>query len=253
MGGFYWSHRQHYPANYLDSTCFPLILQSQLHKMTAKNWAKGLLQIFLQGLIILAPIVITIWALTSLFNFVDRILPDIIERFFPQLSTYYLPGMGFIVAILIILIVGYISSSFVVGKLVELFDNILQKTPGIKIIYSTLKDFFEAFAGNKRKFDKSVLVSIEAPDVWRIGFITQQEVSEFGLNEFVAVYVPQSYAFAGHLYFVKRERVRILTDISSAEAMKFAISGGVTSIDEDVHAHARESKEPATFNNLSEK
>ncbi|HEX5024812.1 MAG TPA: DUF502 domain-containing protein [Agriterribacter sp.] len=213
--------------------------------MTAKNWVKGLLQIFLQGLIILAPIVITIWALTSLFNFVDRILPDIIERIFPQLSIYYLPGMGFIVAILIILLVGYVSSSFVVGKLVELFDNILQKTPGIKIIYSTLKDFFEAFAGNKRKFDKSVLVSIEALDVWRIGFITQQEVNEFGLNEFVAVYVPQSYAFAGHLYFVKRDRVRILTDISSAEAMKFAISGGVTSIDEDMHAQqARESKEP---------
>ncbi len=228
--------------NYLDSTCFPLILQSQLQIMSAKNWVKGLLQIFLQGLIILAPIVITIWALTSLFNFVDRILPDIIERFFPQLSTFYLPGMGFIVAILIILLVGYVSSSFVVGKLVELFDNILQKTPGIKIIYSTLKDFFEAFAGNKRKFDKSVLVSIEAADVWRIGFITQQEVSEFGLHEFVAVYVPQSYAFAGHLYFVKRDRVRILTDISSAEAMKFAISGGVTSIDEDVQA--RERKEP---------
>jgi uncharacterized membrane protein len=46
------------------------------------------------------------------------------------------------------------------------------------------------------------------------------------------VYVPQSYAFAGHLYFVKRDRVRILTDISSADAMKFAISGGVAEVDE---------------------
>ena len=112
----------------------------------------------------------------------------------------------------------------------------LQKTPGIKIIYTTLKDFFEAFAGNKRKFDKAILVSVSAADVWQIGFITQQEVQEFGLNEFVAVYVPQSYAFAGHLYFVKRDRVRLLTDVSSANAMKFAISGGVTNIDEDVPA-----------------
>ena len=78
------------------------------------------------------------------------------------------------------------------------------------------------------------MVAINATDVWQIGFITQQEVREFGLNEFVAVYVPQSYAFAGHLYFVKRERVKPLTDISSADAMKFAISGGVTNIDEDV-------------------
>lgn len=196
---------------------------------------RGLLQVFLQGLIILAPIVITIWALTSLFNFVDSILPDIIEKIFPEFSNYNLPGMGFIVAILIILLVGYVSSSFVVGKLVELFDSILQKTPGIKIIYTTVKDFFEAFAGNKRKFDKAVLVAIEAPDIWRIGFVTQEELTEFGLNEYVAVYVPQSYAFAGHLYFVKKDRVRIVTDIGSADAMKFAISGGVTTIDDEPH------------------
>ena len=203
--------------------------------MSSKSWVRGLLQVFLQGLIILAPIVITIWALTSLFNFVDSILPDIIEKIFPEFSNYNLPGMGFIVAILIILLVGYVSSSFVVGKLVELFDSILQKTPGIKIIYTTVKDFFEAFAGNKRKFDKAVLVAIEAPDIWRIGFVTQEELTEFGLNEYVAVYVPQSYAFAGHLYFVKKDRVRIVTDIGSADAMKFAISGGVTTIDDEPH------------------
>lgn len=203
--------------------------------MSSKSWVRGLLQVFLQGLIILAPIVITIWALTSLFNFVDSILPDIIEKIFPEFSNYNLPGMGFVVAILIILLVGYVSSSFVVGKLVELFDSILQKTPGIKIIYTTVKDFFEAFAGNKRKFDKAVLVAIEAPDIWRIGFVTQEDLAEFGLNEYVAVYVPQSYAFAGHLYFVKKDRVRIVTDIGSADAMKFAISGGVTTIDDEPH------------------
>lgn len=195
-----------------------------------------ILQYFLQGLIILAPIVITIWALTSLFNFLDRILPDALANFFPEISSYYLPGMGLILAIIIIFLVGYISSSFVVGKLVELFDNVLQKTPGIKIIYSTVKDFFEAFAGNKRKFDKAVLVSVEVADVWQIGFITHEELHEFGLHEFVAVYVPQSYAFTGRLYFVKRERIRIIPDISPADAMKFAISGGVTTLDDDSHA-----------------
>lgn len=201
--------------------------------MRFKNFFKTLFQYFLQGLIILAPIVITIWALTSLFNFVDRILPDALGQFFPQIAANYVPGMGLIVAILIIFLVGYISSSFVVGKLVELFDSILQKTPGIKIIYSTVKDFFEAFAGNKRKFDKAVLVSIEAPDVWRIGFITHQDMTEFGLHEYLSVYVPQSYAFAGHLYLVKQDRIRKIADVGSADAMKFAISGGVTTIDED--------------------
>jgi len=143
-----------------------------------------------------------------------------------------IPGLGFIVFIGIALFVGYISPTLIVNRLVVLADNLLERTPGIKFIYSTIKDFFEAFAGNKRKFDKAVLVSIAAADVWQVGFITQEQLQEFDLEEYVAVYVPQSYAFAGHLYFVKRDRVRILTDISSANAMKFAISGGVTEIEE---------------------
>jgi uncharacterized membrane protein len=207
--------------------------------MKFRQFLRKLFQYFLQGLIILAPIAITIFAVTSLFNWIDGILPNLIHILFPNWlgvdefgSPKRIPGLGFIVVIVIVLLVGYISSSFIVSRLVELFDKILEKTPGIKIIYTTVKDFFEAFAGNKRKFDKAVLVSIEAPDVWKVGFITQEELNEFGLQDYVAVYVPQSYAFAGNLYFVKKERVRVLSDISSSDAMKFAISGGVTEIDE---------------------
>src|ERR1700685_3003935 len=206
--------------------------------MRWKKILRKLLQYFLQGLIILAPIAITIFAVVSLFNWIDGMLPNLVHNLFPRIFgtdefgfPKRVPGLGFVVVIFIVLLVGYISSSFIVSRLVDLFDSILEKTPGIKIIYSTLKDFFEAFAGNKRKFDKSVLVSIESTDVWRIGFITQEELHEFGLQDYVSVYVSQSYAFAGHLYFVRRERVRILTDISSADAMKFAISGGVTEIE----------------------
>jgi uncharacterized membrane protein len=119
-----------------------------------------------------------------------------------------------------------------VSRVVDIAESLLERTPGIKFVYSTIKDFFEAFAGNKRKFTKSVLVSIGAPDVWQIGFITQEDLQKFDLQEFVAVYVPQAYAFAGHLYFVKRDRVRIITDVSSADAMKFAISGGVAEVEE---------------------
>ncbi len=207
------------------------------------NWKASLgklLQYFLQGLIIIAPIAITIFGVVNLFNWIDGILPNLVHNLFPSMigtdetgSPKRIPGLGFVVVILIVLMIGYISSSFIVSRLVDLFDSVLEKTPGIKIIYTTLKDFFEAFAGNKRKFDKAVLVSVESTEVWRVGFITQEELREFGLQEYVAVYVPQSYAFAGHLYFVKKERVRVLTDISSADAMKFAISGGVTEIDDD--------------------
>jgi uncharacterized membrane protein len=200
--------------------------------------ARKLFRYFLQGLIILAPIGITLWTVLSLFNWVDSILPNFIHSLFPRLALdengnpKHIPGLGFVLVIVVVFVVGYVSSSFIVSKLVELFDNILEKTPGIKIIYSTIKDFFEAFAGNRRKFDRAVLVCIEAADIWRIGFITHQELAEFGLQEYISVYIPQSYAFAGHLYFVKRERVRLITDITSTEAMKFAISGGVTNIED---------------------
>ncbi len=200
--------------------------------------ARKLFKYFLQGLIILAPTTITLWAVLSLFNWIDGILPDFIHHIFPRLgldengNPKRIPGLGFILVTGIVLLVGYVSSSFIVSKLVELFDYILERTPGIKIIYTTIKDFFEAFAGNSRKFDRAVLVCIESTDIWRIGFITHEELTEFGLQEYISVYIPQSYAFAGHLYFVKKERVRLITDLTSTDAMKFAISGGVTNIEE---------------------
>ncbi len=208
-------------------------------KVTTRDVLKTIFRRFLQGLIILAPIAITIYAVTALFNWVDSILPDLVANTFPQLlktdekgNVRTIPGVGFVLVILIVIGVGYVSSSFIVSRLVELFDKVLERTPGIKLVYSTVKDFLEAFAGDKRKFDKSVLVAIESPEIWQIGFITQQEAVDFDLQDYVTVYIPHSYAFSGRLYFVKRERVRLLSDISSTEVMKFAISGGVTKIED---------------------
>lgn len=201
-----------------------------------------LFQYFLQGLIILAPIAITMYAISALFNFVDNILPDLIASVFPQwLGTdatgkpFRIPGLGFVLVVVSLILVGFVSSSFIVGRLVDLFDKVFEKTPGIKILYTPLKDFFEAFAGNKRKFDKAILVCTQGDDVWQLGFMTQEDLTQFNLLDHVAVYIPKSYAFTGELYFVPRARVRILKDISSTDAMKFAISGGVAEIGEEAH------------------
>ena len=215
-----------------------------------KSFRPGiLLYFFFQGLVILAPIVITVWAVLSLFNLIDDILPNLLQVLFPDLVKLNpqgypekIPGLGFLVVVVIVLLVGYISSSFIVSKLVQLFDNILEKTPGVKIIYSTVKDFLEAFAGNKKKFNKPVLVSIESPDVWRIGFITQMDLTEFGLKEHVAIYIPHSYAFSGVTYLVKADRVKTLEGVSSADAMKFIVSGGVTEVAEHDLKHGARAK-----------
>jgi uncharacterized membrane protein len=196
-----------------------------------------LFQYFFQGLIVLAPIGITIWVVLSLFNLVDDILPNIIHAFAPSMvpkdaegNLVKIPGLGFIVVVILVLLVGWLSSLFAVGRLVVLLDTVLEKTPGIKFIYSSVKDFLEAFAGNKKKFDKPVLVNVDATDVWRIGFITQKSSIDFGLVDHVTVYVPHSYAISGITYFVPTSSIKPLTDISAAEAMKYTVSGGVTDL-----------------------
>ncbi|MES2430529.1 MAG: DUF502 domain-containing protein [Bacteroidota bacterium] len=197
---------------------------------------KMLFQYFLQGILVLAPISITIWAITVAFNFIDGILPNMLHGVFPSLmedkygNLKRVPGLGFLVIISFVLLVGYVSSMFVFNKLVSVFDKLLEKTPGIKFIYSTLKDFFEAFAGEKKKFTKNVLANVDDNDVWRIGFVTREDMEEFGFKDYIAVYVPMSYSVAGTVYIIPKNRVKPIVNISAAQTMKFAVSGGVTDV-----------------------
>jgi uncharacterized membrane protein len=197
---------------------------------------RRLLQFFLQGVLVLAPITITIWAITAAFNFIDGILPNLVHSIFPTLmedaggNIRRIPGVGFILVILFVLLIGYLSSSFLFGKLVDAFDHLLERTPGIKFIYSTLKEFFEAFAGEKKKFTHNVLANVDDNDVWRVGFVTKEDMQEFGLKDYVAVYVPMAYSVAGNVYIIPRNRIRPITNISAAQTMKFAVSGGVTDV-----------------------
>jgi uncharacterized membrane protein len=142
-----------------------------------------------------------------------------------------IPGLGFIVVVLIVLLVGKLSSSFFLSKIVDLLDNLLERTPGVKLIYTSVKDFLEAFTGNKRKFNRPVLVNVDGADIWRVGFITHQDASDFDLIDHAGVYIPLSYAITGVTYFVPKEKIRLLHNISSAEAMKFAVSGGVSELE----------------------
>ncbi len=181
------------------------------------------IQYFLQGLLILGPVTITVYAIYVVFDKIDNILRPVIN----------IPGIGFIIIIGFILLVGYLSSFFMMGRILSVIDKLLDRTPGIKLFYSFIKDFFEAFAGSKKKFTNNVLANVENNNVWRVGFITQEDMSRFDLADFVAVYVPMAYSVAGNVYIVPKERVRAITNISSTQTMKFAMSGGVTEVVED--------------------
>lgn len=214
--------------------------ENELEKPERFEW-RNLLQYFLQGLIIIAPIGVTLYVVIWFFTLIDNILPDILYYIFPNLMTASdgsirtIPGLGFFLVIALVTIIGFISSSFVVTRVINLLDKMLQRTPGVKYIYSSVKDFLEAFGGNRKKFDKPVLVNIESPDVWRVGFVTQNDVAQFELIDHVAVYIPLSYSLTGIVYLVPKEKVKPINNLTSGEAMKFVISGGVTHLEEVVH------------------
>lgn len=191
-----------------------------------------LLNYFLQGLLVLAPIVITIYAVYSVVSFIDNQLPIFTAKDADGKTYVRNYGLGFIIIIAFIIFIGYISSFFIRNRMFNLFDSVMKRTPGIRFIYTTTKEFFEAFAGEKKKFNKPVLANIDDNDVWRVGFITQEEAKDFGFSEYVAVYIPMSYSIAGNVYLLPRARVRIVTNINATDAMKFAISGGVTHVDD---------------------
>lgn len=196
-----------------------LIFGPQLYLFMKKSTNyQRVIQYFLQGLLILGPVSITIYFIYIVFDKIDSILRPAIN----------IPGLGFIIIIGFILTVGYLSSFFVMGRILSILNKFLEKTPGIKLLYSFVRDFFEAFAGNKKKFTNNVLACVDDTDVWRVGFITQEDMGIFGMENYVAVYLPMAYSVAGNVYIVPKERIRPITSISAAQSMKFAVSGGVT-------------------------
>jgi uncharacterized membrane protein len=195
---------------------------------------KKLLQYFLQGMLVLAPIAITAYALFFVITTIDGWIPIFThkdERGVVYVQNY---GVGLILILSVIVLIGYFSSFFITGRIISFMDKFLEKTPGIKHIYSTTRDFFEAFAGDKKKFTQNVLANVDDNDVWRLGFVTRDDMADFGLSDFVSVYIPMAYSVAGNVYIIPRARIKPITHISSAQTMKFAVSGGVTDIEEDV-------------------
>ena len=180
-----------------------------------------ILKSFLQGLVILGPIGVTVYAVFFVFLKLDNLLP-FTERF----GT----GVGALSVVVIITLVGYLGTRFLLGRwLVQIFDYLLEHTPGIKFIYTSIKDILGSFVGDKRKFNQPVWVRVsDTPEVLRVGFLTQEEVVIAPGAAKVAVYLPHSYAISGWVIVVDKDAVTPVENMTAAEAMKFAVSGGIT-------------------------
>ncbi|HDH00279.1 MAG TPA: DUF502 domain-containing protein, partial [Nitrospirae bacterium] len=107
--------------------------------------------------------------------------------------------------------------------------RVFTRLPLVKMIYSSIKDLIGAFVGDKKGFNMPVLVSISPESkIHVIGFVTKKNLENIGLSDMVAVYLPQSYNFAGNLIIVPKEQIRPL-DVDSSDLMAFIVSGGITS------------------------
>ncbi len=199
---------------------------------------RSLLRFFFQGLLILLPAVLTVYLVYLIFaalnTTVFSAIGGLLQVFFPAVS----PGMetvvlGGICTLALIILTGAIASNYLGALVLSWLDRLLEKTPVVKLLYNTLKDLFQAFLGDQKSFETPVLVTL-SPDgaIKAMGFITNENLDEFGLEQEVAVYLPQSYNFAGNLIIVPRERVSML-DAKASRVTTFIVSGGITGASKD--------------------
>jgi|SRR5690606_21804496 uncharacterized membrane protein len=179
-----------------------------------------ILRYFFSGTIFIVPILATAYFIFISFRWLDE-----------QLRLPY-TGLGFLIIFSVITLIGYLSTNYLFRTVGSWLDRGMNRIPLVKIIYSTVKDLLGAVVGDKRKFNRPVLVKINKEnDLHQIGFVTQSDLSELGLKDMVVVYIPHSYALSGYHFFVPKANITPLK-VSGPSAMKFIVSGGVSGLKE---------------------
>jgi uncharacterized membrane protein len=181
---------------------------------------KKLVDYFLKGLVVFVPMALTVFLLIWAFTSLDAIFRNFLPVSFP--------GMGILLTVALIFVIGFVASNFLGKRLFALVEKIFTGLPLVKLLYSAVKDMIEAFAGEKNSFDRPVIASVIPGGAAKVvGFVTQDSLENLGLSDYVAVYLPQSYNFAGNVLLFPKESVKPL-DMESSQAMTFIVSGGIS-------------------------
>jgi uncharacterized membrane protein len=181
---------------------------------------RRLVSYFVRGLAFVAPIAITVYVCVRIivaFSYVD------------QFVHLRVPGLGIALTLVLITLVGFLGSTLLTAGLLNTLDSWIERLPFVRLLYSSTKDLLNAFVGEKRRFDTPVLVPAPGgpASARALGFVTQESLSRFGLTDHVAVYLPFSYSLSGRLIIYPTSDI-VRVPASSAEAMAFVVSGGVT-------------------------
>jgi uncharacterized membrane protein len=179
---------------------------------------RRLLNYFLRGLVLVAPLAITLYVCWIVFVRIDGWL------------GLPIPGLGFVVTIALITLIGFLGSNLITRGMLAIVDQTVGRLPFVRLLYTSTKDLLNAFVGEKRRFDKPVLVRVSRESEARmVGFVTQESLDRLGLPGYASVYFPQSYNFAGNLVAFPSSQLEPL-DAASADVMAFIVSGGVTGV-----------------------
>ena len=185
---------------------------------------KKLFTYFIQGILLIAPLGITVLIVYRIFMFTDGLLSTYLEEQF-EIKT---PGLGILIFFVLLVLLGMVGETILARPIKKLITRILEKTPFLKLIYSSINDLFSAFIGKERKFHRPVMMLVNKENnLWKIGFITQDKPILIDQSELITVYCPFSYGFSGEIYFVPQSSIKPLS-IPPTEAMKFIVSGGVS-------------------------
>lgn len=190
-----------------------------------------LLSYLIKGILVVVPLAgavfVMVWAVTS----IDAAL-NISNWFWTDEhgQPVYVPGLGILTVLVLLMLVGLLFTTVVTEPISNWFNRFMNRIPLFNTLYSSIRDFTEAFVGDSRKFNEPVLVVVNETGLKKIGFLTQRNLSAIELQDEVMVYFPYAYSVAGQIAIVKASQVTPLP-ISSTDAMKLVVSGGVSGLE----------------------
>ena len=190
-------------------------------------------KLFLKGLAVVIPVVLTAAVTWWLAWGAERLLGQILKTVLPE--GWYIPGMGLVTAVILIIIIGLLSHVLIFQKLFELGEAVLNRLPLVKTVYNAAKDFIGYFSPDSRAMEKVVMVRLPGQDFELIGFVTRESFSSLPFepesDQAVAVYMPMSYQLGGYTLFLSRDCLRAV-DMTFEEAMRLVLTGAVTGRDD---------------------
>jgi uncharacterized membrane protein len=176
---------------------------------------KTLAKYFLQGCLVLAPAVATIYVGYWVVRTIDGWL------------GLRWPGVGFVTTIGGITLAGYLASNLVGRRVIASLEGVFTRLPLARLVFNSVRDLLQTFVGDK-KFGRPAIVTLSREtNVLALGYVSREELAHPEVAGYLAVYLPQSYNFAGFLILMPKEDVKVI-EASAADFMSFIVSGGVS-------------------------